>query len=228
MTQPSPSAACIRVLIVEDHLTVLWGLERLVESAGGGMIVVGKATSAEEAIRLAAEIRPDVVLFDIGLADRDGIEAIPELIGCSGARVLVLTGERSTEVRERAVLAGACGVVGKEDPPGNILRAIEKVWQGELWLERSAAGRVFMQLARNHRGDGARENVPPLRLLTPREREIVRFVSGAPALTLKAIAGMHHMSESTLRNHLTSIYEKLHVASRLELYVYANKHALAD
>jgi two-component system, NarL family, nitrate/nitrite response regulator NarL len=220
----------IRVLIVDDHLTVLWGLERLIESSEGSMTVVGKAVDAAEALAKARTTLPDVILLDIGLKDSDAIDIIPELIASSGARVLVLTGERDPSVRERAVLAGACGVVGKEESPGNILIAITKVREGELWLDRTSTGRIFMQLSKGGGSPSAGPRDPKSRiaLLTPRERQIARIVTTEPKLSLKEIAELQHISESTLRNHLTSIYGKLGVTSRLELYVYASEHALTE
>lgn len=217
----------IRILIVDDHLTVLWGLERLIESADREMVVVAKARSAQEALDRARDSLPEVIILDVGLQDEDGLTVIPELIAGTSARVLVLTGSRESAIRDRAVLAGASGVVGKEEPPANILRAIVKVYEGELWLDRSTTGRLFKQLAS---GEGHQEAIESRRIrqLTPRELHIARMVAREPSRSLKLIAASQHISESTLRNHLTSIYGKLGVTSRLELYVFANRHSMLD
>jgi two-component system, NarL family, nitrate/nitrite response regulator NarL len=216
----------IRVLIVNDQLSVLWFLEMLVQHAERPMLVVGKATNAQEALKRCAEAEPDVILFDIDLHDEDAFESLPALVASSRARVLAITAERDSPIRERAVLLGANGVVGKEEAPENILRAIEKVAAGELWLERSSTCRIFREFA----GTRAREPVPRRRraLLTRRECHIVRVVAAEPSLSLKTIAERQCISESTLRNHLSSIYDKLGVGSRLELYVYARKNPLPD
>ncbi len=138
----------------------------------------------------------------------------------------MLTGLRDPFIHDNAVLAGARGVVGKKDAPEDILKAIVKVHQGELWLDRAATGRIFVELSRK----GGSEETDPERQkiasLTARERQIVSTIVGEPGAIANTIAEKLHISEHTLRNHLTSIYEKLRVANRVELYVYANKHDL--
>ena len=224
MTAQKPTP--IRVLLVDDHRSILWGLEKLVESEQPRMEVVGSATNCAEALDLADKVSPDVIVLDIDLGDENGLDAIPRLIARSKARVLVLTGLRDPSVHDKAVLAGARGVVEKEDPAETILKAIEKVHGGEMWLDRITTGRIFVELSRK----GASEETDPERQkissLTKRECQIVSAIAndtGAPAST---IADRLHISEHTLRNHLTSIYEKLGVANRLELFVYASKHGL--
>lgn len=222
--QPAPKP--IRVLLVDDHRIMLWALERLIESEKPRMEAVGKATSVVEALDLAGKSRPDVILLDLNLSAENGGDAIPELIAKSKAKVLMLTGLRDPSIHDDAVLAGARGVVGKKDAPEDILKAIEKVHQGELWLDRAATGRIFVELSRK----GGSEETDPERQkiasLTARERQIIFTIAGDPGAIANTIAEKLFISTHTLRNHLTSIYEKLRVANRLELYVYANKHEL--
>ncbi len=222
--QPMPNP--IRVLLVDDHHIMLWALERLIESEKPRMEVVGKATSIVEALDLAGKSRPDVILVDLNLCAKNGVNAIPELIAKSKAKVLVLTGLHDPSIHDAAVLAGARGVLGKKDAPKNILKAIEKIHQDELWLDRAATGRIFVELARK----GGSEKTDPKRQkissLTARERQIISTIVGDPGAKANTIAEKLHISEHTLRNHLTSIYEKLKVTNRVELYVYANKHDL--
>ncbi len=214
----------IRVLLVDDHRSILWGLERLIESEKPRMEVVGKAANRAEALVLAAETRPDVVLLDLDLGAESGLDIIPELIARSKAKVLVLTGLRDTAVRDAAVLAGARGVVGKEAAPEDILRGIVKVHQGEIWLDREATGRIFVEFSRNGASEEADPERQKIASLTARECRIVSTIVGDPGATANTVAERLHISEHTLRNHLTSIYDKLGVANRLGLYVYANKH----
>lgn len=218
----------IRVLLVDDHRSILWGLERLIESEKPRMEIAGKATTVAEAVGLTESARPDVILLDLDLGAENGVDAIPELIAGSRAKVLVLTGIRSPSIHDDAVLAGARGVVGKEDAPENILKAIEKVHQGELWLDRAATGRIFVELSRKGGPEEADPEKQKIASLTARERQIVAAVAGEPGATASTIADRLHISEHTLRNHLTSIYDKLGVANRLELYVYASKHQLRE
>jgi DNA-binding NarL/FixJ family response regulator len=220
------NSAPIRVLIIDDHRSILWGLERLIESGKPAMQVVGTATSCAEALKVIDEAAPDLILLDIGLGEENGVDEIPNLMARSRAKILVLTGIRDESLHDKAVLAGASGVVEKEASAETILAAIEKVYEGQLWLDRVATGRIFLEFSR----DSAAQSVDPERAkissLTEREREIVAISAIHAGANAKAIAEMLYISEHTLRNHLTSIYDKLQVASRLELFAYAHKHGL--
>jgi two-component system, NarL family, nitrate/nitrite response regulator NarL len=216
----------VRVMLVDDHPCFLWGLEQLVTTQGPQMIVVAATGTAAEALKLAREMRPDVILLDIDLGTENGIDLLPHLAACCGARILALTDSRDAGRRDSAVLAGARGVVGKEEPTETLLQAIRKVHAGELWLDRSATGRIFVELSRALQGGGKTDEQSRIASLTRREREVVGLVSSHPAASVKAIARLHNISEKTLRNHLTSIYDKLALASRLELHVFASTHKL--
>ena len=216
----------LRVMLIDDRRILLWALEKLIESEKPKMKVVATATSCLEAIDLMGETQPDVILLDIDLGDENGLEAIPELIAKSNARVLALTGLRDPSVRNDAVLAGARGVVGREDTAETILKAIEKVHQGELWLDRVTAGRIFVELSRSSVPQAIDPERQRISNLTARERQIVSEIASETGTPIKTIAGRLHISEHTLRNHLTSIYEKLGVVSRLDLFVYANKNGI--
>ena len=222
----SKTAAPIRVFIIDDHRSILWGLERLIESGRPAMQVVGTATNCAEALRLIDAAAPDLILLDIDLGNENGVEEIPTLLARSRAKILVLTGLRDESLHDKAVLAGASGVVEKEASAETILGAIEKVHGGQLWLDRVATGRIFLEFSR----DKAVQAVNPERIkiasLTDREREIVAIAATHAGANAKAIAEMLFISEHTLRNHLTSIYDKLQVANRLELFAYAHKHGL--
>ena len=228
MPQVSPAEAPIRLFLVDDHPTVLWGLERLIESESPRMVVVGKANAAQPAMRLIPECQPDVVVLDLDLGSDDGIAAIPQLLAISPARILVLTGVRDTAAHESAVRAGAVGVVGKEIAPAELLQAIERVYRGELTVDRRMTERLLASIsgARSQ----ARRNVEEQRVasLTSRERAIVLSLMDRPHHPLRNVAGSLGISERTLRNHLTSIYEKLGVSGRLELYVFSSRHVRRD
>jgi DNA-binding NarL/FixJ family response regulator len=154
------------------------------------------------------------------------LDEIPNLLARSRAKILVLTGIRDESLHDKAVLAGASGVVEKEAPAETILAAIEKVHEGQLWLDRVATGRIFLEFSR----ESAAQIVDPERAkissLTEREREVVAISATHAGANAKAIAEMLYISEHTLRNHLTSIYEKLQVATRLALFAYAHRHGL--
>ncbi|MGQ0523740.1 MAG: response regulator [Betaproteobacteria bacterium] len=221
-------SAPIRVFLIDDHRSILWGLERLIESGKPPMNVVGSAASHSEALDALAGVSPDVILLDIDLGKESGLDAIPKLIGAAPrARILVLTGLRDKAMHDKAVLAGAKGVVEKEAPAQTILTAIAKVHEGQLWLDRAAAGRIFVEFSRK---SGAPQALDPeekkIASLTERERQIIVGIAANAGATARTIAETLHISEHTLRNHLTSIYDKLDVANRLELFAYAQKHNL--
>ena len=219
--------APIRVLLVDDHRTILWGLEKLIESGKPSMQVVGSATSSSEALKAIEKTSPDVILLDLDLGDENGLDAIPGLIAASNAKVLVLTGLRDETVHHRAVLAGARGVIEKETRAESILMAIAKVHEGEIWLDRAATGKLLVEISRKSASRSATDPVQEkIATLTVREREIIGLAAANAGATAKSIAEMLHISEHTLRNHLTSIYEKLGVANRLELFAFAHQHKL--
>ena len=214
----------IKILLVDDHRSVLWGLEKLIEGASPPMEVLGKATNSVEAMQLLNGIRPDIILLDLDLGGENGIHAIPALIAKSTSKILVLTGSRDPAVHDSAVLAGAMGVVEKGESADTILKAIQKVHEGEVWLNRVATGRVFVEMARSKASDGTDPEQKKIASLTPRERQIVAEIGGDAAASSRVIAERLRISEHTLRNHIASIYEKLQVSSRLELFAYAGRH----
>lgn len=223
----SAANATIRVLLVDDHPTILWGLTRLIDSARPKMEAVGTAANLAEALDAAQRAQPDIVLLDLDLCGEDGAELIPALLKKTGARVLVLTGVRDTDAHDRAMLRGARGVVNKEEPAEVILSAIEKVHRGELWLDRLSTGRVFDKLLRGGEETARDPEAAKAAALTGREREIIAAIVELGQSTNKKVAEHLNMSESTLRNHLTTVYSKLGVGNRLDLLKYAIRHGLA-
>ena len=216
----------IRVLLIDDHRSILWGLERLIESGKPAMQVVGTATNCADALKLIDAAAPDLILLDIGLGNENGVDEIPNLLARSHAKILVLTGLRDESLHDKAVLAGASGVIEKEAPAETILAAIKKVHEGQLWLDRVATGRIFLEFARENAAQAVDPERVKIASLTDREREIVSIAATHAGFNAKAIAEMLYISEHTLRNHLTSIYDKLQVANRLELFAYVHKHGL--
>src|SRR4029078_10081163 len=107
--------------------------------------VVGKPTIGTAAVELAERTSPDVVVLDLDLGGQNACEIIPRLVNGGGTRVLVWTGMRDSRAREQSILRGASGLVQKEEPAETLLRAIDKVHRGELWLHRLTTGRVFRQ-----------------------------------------------------------------------------------
>lgn len=214
----------ISVFLIDDHRSILWGLERLIETANPPMQVVGNAANYTEALKTIEKAAPDVILLDIDLGHENGVDGIPKLLAKTRAKVLVLTGLRDPDVHDKAVLAGASGVVEKQAAAETILTAIAKVHEGQIWLDRAATGRIFVELSRENTPKAASPEQVLLDSLTEREKGIVAATTSNAGATAKVIAASLHISEHTLRNHLTSIYDKLNVSNRLELFSFMNKH----
>lgn len=222
----APNSPPIGVMIIDDHPTMLWGLSQLISGETPRMKVISTARSAQEACAHIQAAVPDVVLLDLDLDGANGLDLLPSLLVNPATRVLILTGERQQTVLDQAVQKGARGILRKDASAEQVLKAIEKVHQGEIWLDRSTLGRVFTELmepAATHKPDAG---VAMRASLTGRERKIIQMIVEGQGAANKVLAAKLFISEHTLRNHLTSIYNKLDVANRLELYVYALKHQL--
>ncbi len=210
----------INVFLVDDHKTVLWGLEQLVQSAAPRMAVVGTATNCAEMFAGLVGIDADIILLDLDLGGESGLDCLEKLGRQSSARVLVLTGSSDPETDQRAIMRGARGIVYKQQTPDLILRAIEKVSSGEIWLDRANLGRVMLAFAS---GNGTDPEAVKIAKLTAKERQIVTTVVKEKGARSKVVADKLHISEHTLRNHMTTIYKKLEVEGRMELYLYATR-----
>lgn len=216
----APEAQPIKVFLVDDHKTVLWGLQRLIESVSPQMVVVGTAENRADLFAKLAGAKPDVILLDLDLGGSSSLDFLEKLGEQTSAQVLVLTGSSDPSVHQRAVVRGARGVVNKQVSSDILLQAIEKVHQGEVWLDRAALGHVMTTLARGNVMD---PDTAKMAELTAKERQIVAMLVEEKGGRNKLIADRLHMSEHTLRNHLTTIYSKLGVEGRMELYLFASK-----
>ena len=220
-----PPTGPIRVLVVDRHHIILWGLKQLIDANKPCMEVVGTAADWASAVAAADKARPHVVVLDSQLLRGQGAGAVRSLIQAANAKVLLFSGEQDDLLHETAILQGASGVVRKDEtPPSVLLKAISKVHEGQLWLDRSTTGRVFVQFSRRKR-DGAEETARrKLETLTEREHDVVRTLVTQPGADNKRLARNLHIGEHTLRNHLSRIYDKLGVPNRVELYLFAQRH----
>ncbi|MEU6851605.1 response regulator transcription factor [Actinacidiphila alni] len=205
-TGPSDAAApSIRLVVCDDHAVVRAGLLALLSSAPG-MEVVGEAGSGEEAVAMAAKLRPDVVLMDLQLgAGIDGVEATRRIAAAAtepgrGPYVLVLTTYDTDADITRAIEAGATGYLLKAERPDELFAAIRSAAQGRTALSAPVAGRVMAHL----RAPGPQ--------LTARERDILGQL--ARGLGNRDIARALFISEATVKTHLGRIYDKLGVDTR--------------
>jgi DNA-binding NarL/FixJ family response regulator len=218
----------IRILLVDDHKTMLWGLERLIEGEKPRMQVIGKASNKREVFAFLSLSKPDVVLLDLDLNGENSLDFLEELLQKSQARVLVLTSEQDPAVHQRAILGGASGVVLKNEDADVILRAIQYVHAGEIWFDRAATSRLLRSLNVAAPSAVEAKQLNKIASLTPKERQVVIAMALIPGARNKAVADRLCMSEHTLRNHLTGIYAKLDLGNRLELCMYAIEHKLNE
>lgn len=216
----SSSPAVIRIVVVDDHPTIIWGLEQLLGTEAQRMRMVGSATNLGDARRVITAMTPDIVLLDLDLA---GISACSLISECqrSPTRFVVFSGQRDASVLDAAMQAGARGVIEKSTRPDLILQAIERVHAGEIWQDRHRGG---------HAPDPQRRHAVPLvadpfAVLTVREREIVRTTHAHSADSIRELAERLFITDSSLRNALSAIYAKLELGSRLQLHALCNRHS---
>jgi len=213
----------IRILVIEDHLVVQAGLRLLIESRPG-LVVVGEATNQADALALAAREQPNLILLDLDLGAENGLDLLPELLAVAGdARVLILTGVRDVEEHRKAIRQGVRGLVLKEQAPNLLLTAIEKVHSGEIWLDRTLMASVLSEMVAERTRPATAEAIS-IATLTERERDVIALVG--EGLKNKQIANRLSITETTVRHHLTSIFAKLGVHSRLELVIFSQCHGL--
>lgn len=220
----------IRILLVDDHKSFMEGLAMVINSQKPVMEIIGQVSTPAEAIDFAGREKPDVILLDMDLGTILSIEILPELLKQSDAKILILTGIQNSEIHDRAVTAGARGVILKSEPAKVIIKAIEKVYHGEIWVDSKTLSRVLSQMSsRQNVNGGERENEERRKIaeLTPREREIIKTLVIFEDSTNQEIAARLFISQSTLKNHLTTIYSKLGVKNRIQLLKYALAHNLA-
>ncbi|MFJ9244958.1 response regulator [Streptomyces sp. NPDC101776] len=208
MNTPAP----VRLLLCDDHAVVRAGLRALLSSADG-IEVVGEAGSGEEALAMAARVRPDVVLMDLQLGDgMDGVTATRKLTAGEGPRVLVLTMFDTDADITRAVEAGATGYLLKAERPEELFTAIHSAASGRTTLSAPVADRLLDRM-RN-----------PRPTLSEREREILGQL--ARGLGNRDIARALFISEATVKTHLGRIYGKLEVETRAGAVAVAKERRL--
>ena len=220
--EPAPQK--IRLLIVDDQLVVREGLRLLIENYPG-IKVAGMASTHTEALEILERETIDLIVLNLELGGESALSFIPELrAGPSSAPVLVLTGVRDSATHQRAVQLGAMGVVLKKDAADRLIKAIEKVYQGEVWLDRLTLGNLLSQLS-SRGGISIDPEKKKIASLTNRERQVMALIS--QGLKNKQIAERLFISQTTVTHHLSSIYSKLGVSDRVELVVYAFANKLA-
>jgi len=214
----------ISILIADDHPIFRDGLRKLLESEPG-LEVVGEACDGEETVRLAQQLKPDVVLLDLAMPRHTGLEALKGLSASPSLRTIVLTAAIEKDQVVDALQLGARGVVLKESATQVLFKSIRGVMAGQYWVGRDSVASVVQALRDlnpSSSPDTKRKNFG----LTPRELEIVAAI--VAGYTNMDIAKKFALSEQTVKHHLTNIFDKLGVSSRLELALFATNHRLVS
>jgi len=210
----------IRILIADDHKIVRKGLQALIATQQN-LTVVGEAANGVEAVKLAGQLQPDVILLDLVMPQKGGIEAIQEIKQSNAdARILVLTSFTDDEKVFSAIKSGALGYLLKDSSPQELVQAIQSVHRGEASLSPVIAMKLMKEL--NQPAD-----LPPAEEpLTAREVTVLKLV--ARGYTNQEISEELTVSERTVGTHVSNILSKLHLANRTQAALYALREGLAS
>lgn len=214
----------VRVLLCDDHELVRRGLKGLLQS-DLTVDVVGEAATADEAVAAASKLEPDVVVMDVRMPGRSGIEACRDIRAArTETRVLILTSFADDEALFSAIMAGASGYVLKQIKGNDLLDDIHKVAAGQSLLDPSVASRVMARI----RGEPPQPgDTDPTTDLTPQERRIIDLV--ADGLTNREIGDRMHLAEKTVKNYVSNILNKLGLVRRAQVAAFmARQHRGAD
>ena len=217
MNSNTPS---VRVLIADDQTLFRVGLARLLEE-DERVNIVGQAGDGAEAVKLAGSLKPDVVLMDLKMPNLDGIEATRQIVSAHpGVKVLLLTTFEADNHVIQALKAGASGYILKDSKPDSIVSSLLAVMAGERVMASAVANRVLEMLT------GTTTPKEFYDGLTGREIEILKLLAGGMAN--KQIAYKLKISEKTVRNHVSNMYEKLNIYDRSQAVLYAVRKGLVE
>ena len=218
----SHAATPIRIVIADDHPLVRDGLRKLFELQPG-FTVVGEAADGLEAVQRAKDLRPDVMLLDLAMPRLNGLEVLQELADMAlEVRTVILTAGIEREETVQALRLGARGVVLKESATQLLYKCVRAVMHGEFWVGHERIDDLLGTLREMARAPAP--DASPASHLTARELQVIGAIVGGAAN--KEIGKTFGLSEQTVKNHLSNIFDKLGVSNRLELALYVVHHRL--
>ena len=227
-TGARPGTDPIRVLIADDHALFRRGLEMVLQGEAG-LELVGQASDGQEAVQLAGEVVPDVVMMDIRMPKITGIEAARQMKEVApSAKIVMLTISDEEEDLFEAIRAGASGYLLKDIPLDELADSVRAVYGGQSLINPSMAGKLLTEFATLARRDAEEEPAKhaPAPKLTEREMEVLRLV--ARGMNNRDIAKELFISENTVKNHVRNILEKLQIHSRMEAVMIAVREKLIE
>jgi two-component system, NarL family, nitrate/nitrite response regulator NarL len=215
----------IRIVIADDHPIFRDGLRRLLE-AESDLKVIGEAADGGEAVKLARQLEPDILLLDLAMPRTPGLEALREMSsgqGSNAVRVILLTAAAEKNQIVEALQLGARGVVLKDSATQLLLKCIHTVMAGEYWVGRESVSNLVQYLRKLVQASGEEARQKKFGL-TPRELEVVSAV--VAGFSNKQIAEHFKISEDTVKHHVSNIFDKVGVSTRLELALFAVNHSV--
>ena len=214
----------VSIIVADDHTIFRDGLRRLLE-AEQELKVIGEAADGDEAVARTRELKPDILLLDLAMPRKAGMDAMRELSADGEGmrtKIIVLCAAIERIQIVQALQFGARGVVMKEAATQLLMKAIRAVMAGEYWVGREAVGDIVDFMRNSSSGDKPQKNYG----LTKREMDILTTI--VAGLSNKEIARKFSLSEDTVKHHLTNIFDKVGVASRLELALFAINNRLTE
>ncbi len=210
----------IRVLLADDHALVLAGIRALIVELGDTQIVA-EASNGREAVALAKQLKPDLVIMDISMRELNGIEATAQILAeVPSTKVLILSMHTTEDFVRRAIKAGAAGYLVKDSAPVDLKMAIAAVLRGEIYL----SPRVSKHLVSGFLSGKPHQNESSMEALTPRQREILQMV--AEGKSTKEIAYQLDVSVKTVETHRAALMERLDIHDIAGLVLYAVRHGV--
>lgn len=220
----SPLNRTIRIVVADDHAVVRFGVNKIL--SGDDFEIVGEAEDGDQAVTQTLELEPDVLLLDLAMPRLPGLEAMRAIMSRSPrVKILLLTSTISTQQIIEALQIGARGIVLKDSVAGDLGEALRAVLSGDYWI---GGQRVNNLLSALHDLMQKASAVPERKTygLTPRELEVVTCI--VEGCSNKDIAKQFTISEETVKRHLSNIFDKTGVSTRLELALFAISHKLVD